>query len=126
MAGGAPKGNKNAAKGREWYEALRYALASFETDVIARGTALKAIAKKCVEQALDGNRDAITEIGNRLDGKPSQIIDATIREEPQELTFEEIKAQFVKEYGETAAQFLLGEISEKEYLEHQSTGTLNS
>lgn len=71
---GAPKGNQNAAKGREWAEAVRYALAMYEDAKIARGKALKAIAMKVVEKAVEGDKDSIQEIGNRLDGKPAQAI----------------------------------------------------
>lgn len=71
---GAPTGNNNAGKGKEWNDALRYALANFETEKIERGQALKAIAKKVVEKAVEGDKDAIQEIGNRLDGKPAQAI----------------------------------------------------
>lgn len=73
----APKGNQNAAKGKEWTDALRYALKNYAADKIKRGMALKAIAKKVVEKALDGDRDSIQEIGNRLDGKPVQAIEGT-------------------------------------------------
>lgn len=71
---GAPKGNQNAAKGREWAEAVRYALANYEDAKVERGKALKAIAMKLIEKALEGEKDAIQEIGNRLDGKPAQMI----------------------------------------------------
>lgn len=70
----APLGNENAKKGKEWNEAIRYALANYENDTVQRGKALKAIAKKLIEKALDGDKDSIQEIGNRLDGKPAQTI----------------------------------------------------
>lgn len=70
----APRGNQNATKGKEWTEAIRYALKSYEKDEIKRGAALKEIAKKVVEKALDGDKDSWQEIGNRLDGKPAQAI----------------------------------------------------
>ena len=77
---GGQKGNRNAAKGREWHEALRYALANYEDDDIKRGQALKRIGKKLIEQALAGDMQAIKEIGDRIDGKAVQVIDATIEE----------------------------------------------
>ncbi len=70
----APLGNSNAAKGKEWREALRYALASYEDEKVERGQALKAIAKVVVQKAVEGDKDSIQEIGNRLDGKPAQSI----------------------------------------------------
>jgi hypothetical protein len=41
-----------------------------------RREALERIAQRVVDKALDGDRDAIVEIGNRLDGKPRQEIAA--------------------------------------------------
>lgn len=72
MAGGAPIGNQNAAKGREWTEAIRHALLTYETKDVQRKQALNKIAMKVVENALEGQKDAWQEIGNRLDGKPIQ------------------------------------------------------
>lgn len=74
--GGQP-GNSNASKGREWAEALRKELKMYENkgSDIKRGQALRRIAKNVVELAIGGNKDAIQEIGNRLDGKPHQSMD---------------------------------------------------
>lgn len=74
---GAPTGNKNAAKGREWSDALRLALKTYKTSSVKRGQALRKIADKVVEKALEGDKDAWQEIGNRLDGKPVQAIEGT-------------------------------------------------
>ena len=74
---GAPVGNVNGMKKGEWEDAIHYALANYEAGGIQRGKALKCIAKKLVEKALDGDKDAIAEIGNRLDGKPKQAIEGT-------------------------------------------------
>lgn len=71
MAGGAPKGNKNANKGKPWEEALRLALAR------AGGTVregLNPIADKVVALAQNGDPDAIREIACRLDGKPTEHV----------------------------------------------------
>jgi hypothetical protein len=73
----APIGNKNKNKGSDWVDSLRYALANYETADIKRGHALKAIARKVVEKALDGDKDSILELGNRLDGKPNVSVDVT-------------------------------------------------
>ncbi len=71
---GAPKGNSNAKKGSEWRNALRHALETYSSDDVKKGTALARIAKKVVESALEGDKDAWTELGNRLDGKvPVQL-----------------------------------------------------
>lgn len=72
---GAPRGNQNAAKGREWADMLRLALKTYEYGDVKRGQALRRIAERVVQDALDGDRSAIEEIGNRLDGKPSQALE---------------------------------------------------
>ena len=68
----APTGNQNAAKGREWTDAIRWALENYESKAIKRGQALRQIAQVTIEKAIDGDKDARQEIGNRLDGKPVQ------------------------------------------------------
>lgn len=73
---GAPLGNTNGAKGRRWQDALHKALARFSSvdPPVAMGEALDRIAYQVVEKALNGDRDCITEIANRLDGKAAQSI----------------------------------------------------
>ena len=71
---GAPLGNSNGAKGKTWRDALRKALIQYEDKdlKIERGQVLGRIAKKIIEDALDGDKDAWQEIGNRMDGRPVQ------------------------------------------------------
>jgi hypothetical protein len=65
---GAPLGNKNAVKAREWVGALRVqALAN-------DGEKLRACAIKLFDLAMDGDLEALKEIGDRLDGKVKQVI----------------------------------------------------
>jgi hypothetical protein len=45
---------------------------------VQAGQALERIARRVVSMALDGDRGAINEIGNRLDGRPRQQIDTGI------------------------------------------------
>ena len=71
---GAPLGNKNGTKGKEWTDAIRYALANYEDDKIKRGRALRAIALKLVEKCLEGDAGAMEKMGDRLEGKAAQII----------------------------------------------------
>ena len=73
----APRGNRNAASGTAWRDAVKHVLDDYECVGIARGQALRAIARKCVEQAIEGDKDARAEIANRLDGKPNQSVDVT-------------------------------------------------
>lgn len=75
----APVGNTNAAKGRRWQDALNKALARYQDPKrdIKAGEALDEIAFIVVSRALEGDRDAINEIANRLDGKPAQALTLT-------------------------------------------------
>lgn len=72
----APIGNQNAKRAKRWRDALVKALARYANDEakISAGQALDRIAEKVVVMALGGDRDSITEIGNRLDGKPAQVV----------------------------------------------------
>lgn len=74
---GAPNGNKNAIRGKVWRDALDKAIKQYvnKKNGIERGQALFKIATGVVEMALAGNKDAIQEIGNRLDGRPHQSMD---------------------------------------------------
>lgn len=63
---GAPKGNNNATKGKMWSDAVRKAL--------VQRKALKPIAEKLIAMALEGDMQAIKEIGDRLDGKAVQAV----------------------------------------------------
>lgn len=71
---GAPLGNRNAAKEKPWVQALRTALLQYEGGDIKAGQALRHIADTVVLKAIKGDKDAIQEIGNRLDGKPAQSV----------------------------------------------------
>lgn len=62
---------------KRWAEAIdkaikRYANAELK---IAPGEALDRLAEKLLESALAGDKDAWTEIGNRLDGKPHMSLE---------------------------------------------------
>lgn len=78
MAGGAPKGNTNAKKGKLWRDALERALARAGERgdrTVERG--LDKVADTVVMQAIEGDKQAIQEIGNRIDGKPAQSVEIT-------------------------------------------------
>jgi hypothetical protein len=68
----APVGNQFAAKAREWEQSLKRAMAR-KADGDFRKT-LDAIATTVVDKALEGEREAWMEIGNRMDGKPAQAL----------------------------------------------------
>ena len=65
--GGAPIGNKNATKNKIWSDAVRKA--------ITQGENINLLAAALVEKALAGDISALKEIGDRLEGKPTQQID---------------------------------------------------
>jgi len=67
-------GNKNARRAKECRDALKYVLENSTYTGIKKGQALRAIANKLVEMGLDGDMQAIKEIGDRLDGRPAQEI----------------------------------------------------
>lgn len=74
----APKGNRNAAKARDWSDTLKWVLENYEGRGVKRGDALREIATKLVEMALAGNMKAIIEIANRLDGRPALQADRAV------------------------------------------------
>lgn len=68
----APVGNQNAARAKKWREAIMRALARKSGSVEA---GLDAAADKLAALAIDdGDKWALEEIGDRLDGKPAQAI----------------------------------------------------
>jgi hypothetical protein len=71
---GAPIGNKNAAKAKEFETALRRALCQYEKGEVEAGHALRKIADKLVDLALDGSPWAIQMVSDRLDGKPQASV----------------------------------------------------
>ena len=88
---GAPLGNDNAAKGKEWRNAIRRALAHKHGSV---QDGLLAIARQLVDKAEEGDMTAIRELGDREDGKPAQAIGGSDDLPPiaQNLTVHLVKA----------------------------------
>ena len=78
---GAPEGNHNAAKGREWRDALRYELARIGRDVDGDEPAYRKGLRKCAEgfiiAACAGEAWALKELGDREDGRAIQSLDIT-------------------------------------------------
>jgi len=77
MAGGAPTGNTNATKGKPWREAINHALKSHPRCKTDQAQALRDIATKLIDKALEGDLNAMKELGDRIEGKPQQSIDMT-------------------------------------------------
>ena len=73
---GAPIGNQNAVKSRPWALAIERALA--RRSKVAQMEALDALAEKLLDRCDQGDMVALKELGDRLDGKPKQQIDAEI------------------------------------------------
>ena len=67
---GAPKGNTNSSRdNRLWANTIRRAVTQ------AKGEKLRALAEKLIERGTEGDVGALKEIGDRLDGKASQLIE---------------------------------------------------
>ena len=75
---GAPEGNRNAEHAKPWADALRKAVLQYEDKEagIGRGDALRMLALNVFKQALAGDSASVREVGDRLDGKPRQQIEA--------------------------------------------------
>ena len=69
---GAPIGNQNAIKAKRWQKAIERGLARFCNSTVDDG--LDKVADIVISAALDGDKDAWKEIGDRLDGKSVQQI----------------------------------------------------
>jgi hypothetical protein len=80
--GGALPGNKNATKNRRWAEAIDKAVKQYNDGEVKAGHAMDKIALRLVKEALYGEdyKFAVTEIGNRIDGKPTEhkVIDQSV------------------------------------------------
>ena len=70
---GAPLGNNNAGKNKIWTRAIEKAL---EKKYGRKETLdnLIALAEKLLENCEEGDLPALRELGDRIEGKPAQII----------------------------------------------------
>jgi hypothetical protein len=86
MAGGAPRGNKNAAKGRKARKSLEMAIERMHDDpddyfdfkkrpLTEKVRPLVEIWFRAIDEAKNGNIQATNTIMDRLDGKAGQNID---------------------------------------------------
>ena len=69
---GAQPGNQNAAKGRDWRDAIRRATARFGQADYRAG--LDKLADEFVKAVAAGDLNAFKEYGDRIDGKSPQAI----------------------------------------------------
>jgi hypothetical protein len=72
---GAPLGNQNASKGRMWHAAIVRALEKRGGG--DRVVALDELAELLLKNVATGDMQALKELGDRLDGKPAQAIEAS-------------------------------------------------
>ena len=83
---GAQPGNKNATKNKLWSETLHRALLAQD------GQKLRDLADKLIERALEGDVTALKEIGDRVDGKPAQVL---IGDADNPLVFQEVERKII-------------------------------
>lgn len=69
---GAPVGNHNARNAKIWQQAIKRALARASNSTVDSG--LDAGADALVRSFVQGEQWAIKEVGDRLDGKPAQVV----------------------------------------------------
>lgn len=68
---------------RMWRDALKMEL--FRADSKTAGKALERIARIVVHNALNGDLDCISEIANRLDGRPSTAVDTAVEDKIEKM-----------------------------------------
>ena len=71
---GAPVGNQNASNVKVWSDAIKRAMARAEHDPYVGHRTLNALADRLLEKAAEGDMAALKELGDRLEGKPTQLI----------------------------------------------------
>jgi hypothetical protein len=69
---GAPLGNHNAAKAKRWQKAIERALARAANSTTDAG--LDKAADVFVQACFAGDLATLKELGDRIDGKPAQVI----------------------------------------------------
>lgn len=68
----APQGNQYAAKERVWQAAINKALE--KRSALGKMEALTELAEELLKQCSEGNMVALKELGDRMDGKPTQAV----------------------------------------------------
>lgn len=70
----APKGNRNAAKAKVWSAAVERAL-DRRVPADKRIKAIDELADKLLDLCMDGDLNALKELGDRLEGKVQQRVE---------------------------------------------------
>ena len=98
----APKGNRFASHDKPWTNALQRVLAQLEVKddtgkvTVRAGDALRQIAEVTVLSALVGNKDAIKEIADRLDGRPTDNVNVNHSRDPGAMSTNELAAEIIR------------------------------
>ena len=90
----APAGNQNAAKAKVWSAAILRAL-DRRKPADERIQAIDELADKLLEKCAAGDLAALQELGNRLEGKPAQVVIGGNDDEPP-IRFEKIERVLVR------------------------------
>ena len=77
--GGQP-GNKNATKNKPWRDAIDWALKNHKNSKVEQAQALRDIATKLIDEALEGDLTAMKELGDRVDGKATTHVELETKE----------------------------------------------
>jgi hypothetical protein len=90
-----------------WRLAIVKACREYETDDIPKGQILYFIARKLVKMALDGDKFAIQELGDRWDGKAVQQVtgDRSITVHVRHYTESEVMAPIAGQVVHDALQY---------------------
>jgi len=79
---GAPFGNQNAKRQRVWHAAILRALETRDKSRLDGKKELDALAEKLLDLVASGDLPALRELGDRLDGKPAQVVIGDRDEDP--------------------------------------------
>ena len=70
----APLGNKNATKSKPWSDAIRRAIARYDAKRDEDAKFLNVLADQLLIDCINGEKSALDELTNRLDGKAAQSV----------------------------------------------------
>ena len=79
---GAPIGNQNAKRQRIWHAAIMRALEARDKSRVDGKRELDELAAKLIDLVATGDLAALKEFGDRLDGKPAQVVIGDANEDP--------------------------------------------
>lgn len=96
----APIGNKNAAKAKVWHAAIMRALERRDASRVDGIKELDALADKLLQLVASGDLPALKELGDRLDGKPAQVVVGDADADPLQVAMVERRIVLVKPEGE--------------------------